>query len=345
MRFYEEEAYEAFRSFTVVKSGEQTGGRRLIARVKPLKSVQLTARVSGIITERCFTEGGFVKNGDTLFRIEPDTYKIALDRAKAELARLEAESENAGLEYDRTAKLYQEQVAAVKRFDDARAAHASATAAVAQAQAAVRQAELDLGYTEIKAPFDGWIGLTDIDAGNYVQAPAGPLATLNYIDKVRVEFNLPDAALTPEISGLIACGSRPPFKIRIELPDGGGPAGDYPVECWNNYIGTGTSTITMQAVTDNPEHKLLPGAFATVEVYGDKPEKVLLLDAAALRRMQNLTFVYIVNAENKLEMRPVEVGEESDGVVRVLSGLKEGDRAALAGNPRLHDGQTVRIVQ
>ncbi|MDD4817580.1 MAG: efflux RND transporter periplasmic adaptor subunit [Victivallaceae bacterium] len=330
---------------SAVRRGESRNVQRLIARVKPFKSVRLTARVSGFITERCFKEGGFVKSGDTLFRIEADTYEIALEQARAELARLEAESENAGLEYNRTAKLYEEQVAAVKRFDDARAAQAAAAAAVLQARAAVRQAELNLGYTEIKAPFDGWIGLVEIDAGNYVQAPAGPLATLNCIDTVRVEFNLPDSMLTPEISGLIASGAKPPFSVRIELPDGGGPVGEYPVECWNNAIGVSTSTITMQAVADNPGHRMLPGAYATVAVSADKPESVLLLDAAALRRMQNMTFVYIVNSENKLELRAVEVGLEENGSVQVISGVAENERAVLAGNPRLRDGENVRIIQ
>ena len=154
-----------------VTSGNYRPSYEAVAQVKPFRTVDLVARISGFLQERPFREGSFVKKGELLYLIEPAQYRIAQENAQAQLDMMKARRDNAASEFGRIQQLYGEKIASPDRFDSAKAAKLEAEAAVLAAEAELRQAKLNYSYTRITAPFDGWIGLTSKDVGNYLQAP------------------------------------------------------------------------------------------------------------------------------------------------------------------------------
>ena len=203
-----------------VTSGNYRPSYEAVAQVKPFRTVDLVARISGFLQERPFREGSFVKKGELLYLIEPAQYRIAQENAQAQLDMMKARRDNAASEFGRIQQLYGEKIASPDRFDSAKAAKLEAEAAVLAAEAELRQAKLNYSYTRITAPFDGWIGLTSKDVGNYLQAPSGTLATLAQIDPVRVEFSVSDAFALPKLTAELQQGKAPELIVRVLQRDG-----------------------------------------------------------------------------------------------------------------------------
>ncbi len=314
----------------------------VIATVKPYQQIDLVARVNGYIVSRNFTEGGMVKCGDILYKIEPDNYKLAVDNATAGVMQHEAELQNAQDDFNRINALHAENIAPAKRFDAAASTLKSAQAMLKAAQADLAMAELQLSYTDIVAPFDGWIGLTRLDVGSYVASPAQQLATIMRIDPVRVEFNLADAYLNGELLNAIAHGRLPEWPVRLFLPESNCY---YPLpgvlRYWENQLSANTSTLTMQAEFTNPEHLLLPGMYVKIELTNPAAKNMIFLSRKALRYDQGRSFVYIVNAAQVLELRMVELGDTVGDEQIVKNGIGLNDRIALPGNPLLRPGAKV----
>lgn len=145
---------------------------QMIAQAKPLKSVNLVARVSGFLEQRNFIEGSYVKQGTLLYLIEQKPYEIALKKSRSSLGIAQARAENARLNFMRVSELYREKVAPPQKFDSARASKQEGDAELLGGEAQLAQAELNLSYTKITAPFNGWIGLSSYDVGNYISAPS-----------------------------------------------------------------------------------------------------------------------------------------------------------------------------
>ncbi|WP_176011686.1 efflux RND transporter periplasmic adaptor subunit [Victivallis sp. Marseille-Q1083] len=328
---------------TEVVGGEYRTSHELIAEVKPLKTLQLVARVSGFLQQRNFREGDYVKQGTLLYLIEPAAYELAVKQAEATLAKARAAALNARLEFDRSEKLLEENVTAPKRYDIARADLQAAEAEVAAAEAARGQAELNLSYTRLEAPFDGWVGLTRTDVGNYIGVPDLPLTELAYIDEVRVEFDLSDRYLSEELLRTLPQGKSPDWPVRIRFADGSFFDKTGRITYWSNQLEPQTATLKLQALFENPRHRLLPGLFVTVILTNPQPEAVVLVGKQAVQYDQNSAFVYVVDAGNVLELRRVEVGPAVGEQVVIRRGLKSGERAVIAGNPRLRPGLPVRI--
>ena len=207
-------------SVTPVISRQVTATGDFIGRVVAIDKVEIVARVPGFIEQRNFTEGQKVKNGDLLFRIEQDTYKAAVDQQNANVAKAKATEVNANLQLQRGQELVRNQNVPQSTVDQLAAAEQSAQADVMQAQALLEQAQINLGYTEIRSPIDGRIGLANFTVGNLVGPSSGKLATIVSQDPIYVTFQASEADII-EYRRRVAesADKNPHVTVHIKLPE------------------------------------------------------------------------------------------------------------------------------
>src|SRR5215468_4200842 len=248
-----------------VATRQVTATGDFIGRVVAIDKVDVVARISGFIQERNFIEGQQVKTGDLLFRIEPDTYKAAVDQQKASLARAKATQFNAALQLQRAQELVVRHDTPQSTVDQRTADEKAAAADVLQAQALLEQAQINLGYTEIRSPIDGRIGIATFTVGNLVQPSSGTLATIVSQDPIYVTFQVSerDNVNYKRRVGESA-GKDVHETIHIRLPNGS----EYPHPGLTNFLDVQadptTDTVTVRAQLPNPEGVLIPGGVVAV---------------------------------------------------------------------------------
>jgi len=313
-----------------------------VGRVGAINTVQLRARVEGFLDKVQFTEGQDVKVGQVLYQIEKSVYQAQVEQAQANLASVKAQAVNAELQYNRSAELVKSQYTPQATLDQNKAALDSARAAVLQNQASLDLAQINLGYTEIQAPIDGRIGRTAYTQGNLVNAASGVLATIVSQDPMYVLFPVSERQLQ-EIRETRRQENGSLIKIEIVIKLSNGQ--EYPhTGVWNFtdiQVDQQTDTLLMRATVPNPERRLIDGAFVTVEVRERQEQPRLVVPEAALQLDQAGSYVLVVNADNKVEMRRVALGPAQDNDVVIQSGLKEGERVIVDGIQKVRVGQTV----
>lgn len=320
----------------VVASDEYVG------RTQAVDDATLRARVPGYLVSRSFTEGGDVAAGAVLFRIEQAPFEAAVAAAEATLAQREAEEIRASRELTRVERLNRNGNASDAQLDNARAAARSAEAGLKAALAALRTAELDLGFTEVKAPFDGRIGEALVDIGNLVGPETGGLATLAKIDPIHVTFAMSEGDYLDLVAdGVVFTGEGANINPQIRLPNGRLYDRTGRIDFVNNRVNASTGDITVRAVFDNPERTLLPGLFVTVLAERGEPFEATLVPQIAVQEDQRGYFVLKVN-DDVVEIARVELGElrGPDWIVR--QGVAEGDRVIVEGLQKVRPGQTVQ---
>ena len=316
----------------------------IIAETKPLKRVDLIPRVSGWLLKRNFKEGGYVRKGTVLYEMERDQYEIDVKRLRAQLEMAKARAMNAGSQYQRIAQLYRENVSAPQKYDTALADKLETDAAVLASEAALRQAELNLSYTRILAPFDGWIGISSREEGSYIPPGSGALNSIAYIEELRVEFELSDSSMTPEMRSLFQSGKAP--DMTVSLLENGTRIYPLPgkIRFWNNRISKSTNTLRVQALFANPDRTLMPGMFVRVKLRPPQAENVLKFNKTALKQDLTSMYVYVVNGRDVIEQRRIVPGAEDGGQVIAKSGLKAGERLAVTASPLVRPGVKVRAI-
>jgi membrane fusion protein, multidrug efflux system len=329
-------------SVTPVVSRQVTETVDYIGRITAIEKVDIVARVPGFIEERNFTEGQEVKTGDLLFRIEQATYKAAVDQARATLAKAKATEVNAKLQFERGKELVRNQNIPQATVDQRAADEAAAHAGVMEAQAALEQAEINLGYTEIRSPIDGRIGLAIFTKGNLVQPSSGRLATIVSQDPVYVIFPISQRNLLdyyrrrPDDADKSA-----PVTVRIKLPNGT----VYPHPGVANFLDVQvdptTDTVAVRATVPNPEHLLIPGGVVSVSVERGAPKSALTVPQSAVLLDQAGRYVLVVDADKKVEQRRVTTGAEQGRNIVVTEGLKEGEQVIVEGIQKVRPGQVV----
>src|SRR5262249_52713015 len=203
-----------------VASRQVTATGDFVGRVTAINKVDIVARITGFIKERNFTEGQQVKTGDLLFRIEPDTYRAAVDQQKANLARAQATQLNASLQLQRAQELVTRRDTPVSTLDQCTADEKAAAADVLQAQALLEQAQINLGYTEIRSPIDGRIGIATFTVGNLVQPSSGTLAIVSQ-DPIYVTFQVSERNILNYRRRVAESADKDPrVIIHIKLPNG-----------------------------------------------------------------------------------------------------------------------------
>ncbi len=326
-----------------VSSGALTVRREFIGRLDAPARVDLRARVSGILENRHFDEGGRVEQDQLLFEIERDTYQARVDQATAEVASAEAQRENADVQLSRMEQLSVNRTVSEQDVDAARAAALTARAAVQGARAALQQAELDLEHTRITAPVAGRIGESDIDTGNLVGPDSGVLATLVSLDPIHVHFTLSDVEYLA-FRRQAPNGEAPRIAPVLRLSD----QSDYPhqgrLELIANEIDPGTGTLTARAEFPNPDELLRPGQFVSVVFEGTARDNVLMVPQAAVLSGQSGRSVMVVGEDGTVEQRAIETAESSGDSWVVTAGLAAGDRVVVRGLQKIRPGMTVDVT-
>ena len=327
---------------TPVVSREVTATGDFIGRVVAIDKVDVVARISGFINERNFTEGQQVKTGDLLFSIEPDTYKAAVDQQTANLAKAKATEVNANLQLQRGQDLVRNQNIPQSEVDQRAANAQAAHADVMQAQALLEQARINLGYTEIRSPVDGRIGLANFTVGNLVSPSSGPLATIVSQDPIYVTFQASEADIIEYKHRIAASADKNPHvTIHIKLPDGT----VYPHPGRTNLLDVqvqpDTDTVLVRAQLPNPEGVLIPGGIVGVIVERGAPQASLIVPQSAVQLDQAGRYVMVVGADKKVELRRITTGVEQGRDIVVSAGLKEGELVIVEGIQKVHPGQVV----
>jgi RND family efflux transporter MFP subunit len=306
------------------------------------KTVELRARVRGYLERIAFQDGASVKEGDLLFVIEKAPFEAEVAAAKASVERASAALELAQANLRRTTQLSASNAISKQQLDVDQAELATAEANLSAAKATLRQADLNLGYTEIRAPIDGRIGRHLIDVGNLVLPDQTLLAVIESTDPIQAYFNVSERDLM-RIDQLAPAGpSAPSPKLEMALGD----AGDFEYEGELDFsqlgIDPGTGTSLRRAVFANPEGTLVPGMFVRVRVRLGKPEPKLLVEQRALGSDQRGDFVLVVNEKNVVEYRPVELGTSADGMRVITKGLAADEWIVVNGLQRARPGAEVK---
>jgi RND family efflux transporter MFP subunit len=312
----------------------------------PIKSVDLVARVQGVLQSINYKDGSFVKQGTTLFTIEPETYKLKLEQAQAAEAGSQASLKQAETDYKRQVELVARQAVSQATLDTSTANRDNAQANLQQAQANTKIAAINYGYTDVVAPFDGIVSAHLISVGELVGA-ASPtqLATIVQLDPIYVNFNVNEQDVLrvraeARRRGLTASElTQLPIEVGLQTEDG------YPHKGNLDYaaptVNQSTGTLAVRGVLPNADRVLLPGYFVRVRVPFDQQQNALLVPDVALGSDQAGRYVLVVNGDNVVEQRKVQTGP-LEGDLRVIdSGLKADDRVVIAGLLRAIPGQKV----
>jgi membrane fusion protein, multidrug efflux system len=318
-----------------------------VGRIAAYRSVEVRARVQGIVEKRVFTEGTDVKRGDLLYVIEPVEYQKAVDNAKASLARANADLANAQAREKRLAPLVKEQAISQQDYDDAMTAVKQQEAALAAARATLDRAEIDLGYTKVYANESGRIGQTLVPEGRLV-GKDGPtqLATIDRIDQVYVIFTLSDRdalELRRAIeAGRIRATAEGANSVRVYLPDGTEYKEGGRIDFSDQQVNPDTGTITTRGVMPNPKRELLPGMFVRVVLnVGQRPNTVLVPQRAVVKTPTG-HMVWVVGKDNKIERRDLVVGLWYGDDWIVEKGLGPDEAVVVDGVQRVQPGIAVR---
>jgi len=319
--------------------------------VEAIESAEIRPRVTGHLGGIHYPEGGLVKKGQLLFTIDSREYKAAADAAEADSRRAEARVSLAEQELKRAEALIEERAISQGELDQRRTEAEQAEADVLAARAKSVQAQLDLGFTYIRAPFDGRAGEALVKPGNLVTPNQTLLTTVVSVDPVYVTFTGDERAFL-RYADLVRRGNRESPRtartpVLVGLADEEGFPHRGEVDFVDNALDPRTGTIRARAVLPNPDNTFTPGLFARVRLLGETQENALLIHEQAVLTDQDRRYVYIAGKDNSAERRDVVLGPHVEGLVVVESGLKPGDHVVVNGMRKIFfPGQPVnpRVV-
>ena len=317
-------------------------------RFVAVKTVEIRARVSGFIDSIHFKDGQIVKQGDLLFIIDPRPYRLAVEQATADRDRTRAKLAIARSDVERATPLLRSQSVTEREFDTRKSTQEDASAAVMSADAALRQAQLNLEWTEVRAPIAGRISDRRVDAGNLIaggQSGATLLTSIVSIDPIHFVFDGSEADFIHYLR-LAAAGERPSSRdvqnpVAVRLAD----ESDYKhlgrMDFVDNVVNAKTGTIRGRAIFDNKDGLLTPGFFGRVRLFGGEHDALLLPDSAIASDQSN-KIVFTVATDDTVGVKRVELGPLVHGLRVIRSGLNAGDRVVIEGLARARPGQKVK---
>jgi len=319
-----------------------------VGRVAAFRSVEVRARVEGILEKRHFVEGSEVKRGQLLYTIDPTSYQTVLNDARAEVARAEANLANARSREQRYAPLVKENAISRQDYDDAVTAVKQDEALLASARGAVERAQINLGYTRVVANESGRIGATLVPEGRLVgKGEATHLATIDRLEPVYVNFTMADRDAMVFKRAMSAGEIREAdggSKARVFLPDGTQYDQLGKLDFTESRVDPNTGTISLRAVMPNPGTNLLPGMFVRVEfISAPRPDTVLIPQTAVIKTPTG-HIAWVITKDGKAERRDLVVGTwlRDDWIVE--KGLGPGEMVVVDGHQRLQPGVPVKVV-
>lgn len=309
-----------------------------VAQTEGAKEIEIRPRVGGIVLKRYFHEGTAVKAGEPLYLIDPEPFQKALREVQAEFLEQSIRVLTAKTEKERQEKLVAENFVSKRSYDNAVADLMITEAALHALKARVQQSELDLSYTTVRAPIDGITGRSLISEGILVAANSSVLTTMAQITPIWVRFSFSDNELI-RFNGRLT--EENIDKVILILPNGT----EYPVSGKINFAASEIDpligTQQLRATFENPEQQLLPGQFVRVRVISNKTDDVFLLPQVAVMTSDLGRYVYVIDENSEIVVRPVTVGEWIGKDWIILDGLQTGDIVAVNNLIRLSPGMTV----
>ncbi len=325
-----------------ITQGEFPVYLKALGTVTALNTVNVRGRVDGELVKLQFEEGQQVKAGDLLAVIDPRPYQVALQQAEGTLAQNRAQLKNAEIDLARYKGLYAEDSIAKQTLDTQEALVAQYRGTIKTDEAAVASARLNLGFTQVRAPISGRLGLRQVDLGNLVSSgDTTPLVVITQTKPISVAFTLPEGQL-PEVVSRFRAGQ----PLVVEAWDRGDKVkqAEGVLQSLDNQIDTTTGTLKLKARFANDDETLFPNQFVNVRLRAELLPQAVLIPTAAVQFGSQGTFAYVMDGEKKVKVRKLETGPD-DGVRTVVkSGLKPGERVVLEGTDRLRDGSDVEVV-
>jgi membrane fusion protein, multidrug efflux system len=305
-----------------------------VGHVTPVSTVTIHSQIGGIISEVHFKEGSEVKSNDLLFTIDPRPTQAMLNQAKAALERDQAQLNYAKINFAREQKLFDQKLISQDELDTNKASRDALTGTIAVDKAAIINAELNLEFTEIRAPFDGATGSLQFHEGNVVKAPDDVLLTINQIHPIYVEFAVPEQYL-PEIKKQMLAKT---LKVSVTFENMTVPPPQGALTFVDNSVDETTGTILLKATFPNEDHELWPGQFVQVKLTLSELTNAVVVPSQAVQTGQNGQFIYVVQGDSTnhiVEERPMQTGITFKNETVVTKGLSAGEMVVTDGQLRL----------
>lgn len=315
-------------------------------RLEAIEQVEVRSRVAGAIQEIRFREGALVQKDDVLVVIDPALYAAEVARAEAQVAAAQAKLVFTKSDYQRGQQLSGSQTISQRDQDNRVNVYREAEANLKAAQATLKTAQLNLGYTEVRAPVTGRVGKREITVGNLIAAgPGSPLlTTIVSTSPIYASFNADEQVVLRALNALgkddaASKTGRIPVKMGTATSEGLPFEGH--MQLIDNQVDPRSGTVRVRAIFDNEDGHLIPGQFVRLQMGQPKAERAMMVNERAIGTDQNKKYVMVVNKENKAEYREVKLGVAVDGLRMVTSGLKPGEQIVVKGLQRVRPGAAV----
>jgi membrane fusion protein (multidrug efflux system) len=312
----------------------------IAGRIRARERVDLVARLTAFLNEKLFGDGADVKKDELLYRLERAPFEADTQIKQAAVTEAEAQLENANVALSRAENLAKTQAGTLVALDNARASQKTAAAQLKAAQAQLKQSQVNLGYTEIRAPISGRIGRTSVTPGNVVGPTSGVLATIVSLDPMYVEFSISVRRALDLRDRYANKGGMDAVQVRLRLPNGRMYSQIGKLDFYDVTIAKDTDTILLRATIDNPVQPaagvrdLTDDMFVSVSLEAVEPQKVLAIPRSAILSDQQGNYVYVVNSDNKVEQRRVQLGQSTPDIAAVTDGLKANEKVIVEGIQR-----------
>ena len=300
-------------------------------------------QVTGYLIRQNYREGDLVKQGQPLFEIDPRTFEAAVDEAKGLRAQQAARFETTKANLDRIKPLAAVNAVSQKDLDDATGSHLSAKAQLEAAEASLRTAKLNLGFTKISSPVSGIAGIAKAQIGDLL-SPSMPteLTTVSTVDPIKVYFNISEREYLKIANAALAAGKRPDHvPLELFLVDGSLYPHPGKSSVLNRQVDVSTGTFKVAALFPNPDNLLRPGQYGKVRATMAVDKGALLVPQRAVTEIQGKYLVAVVGADNKVDIRPVTVGERIGSDWIISKGLQPGEQVIAEGTQKVRPGVTI----
>lgn len=315
-------------------------------RLEAVEQVEVRSRVAGAIQEIRFREGALVHRNDVLLVIDPALYAAEVARAQAQVAAAQARLVFTKSDYERGRQLTGSQAISQRDQDNRINAYREAEANLKAAQAALQTAQLNLGYTEVRAPVTGRVGKREITVGNLIAAgPGSPLlTTIVSTSPIYASFNVGEQIVLHALNALgddASASKTGRIPVRMGTSTTEGLPFEGHMQLIDNQVDPRSGTVRVRAVFDNKDGHLIPGQFVRLQMGQPKSERAVMVNERAVGTDQNKKYVMVVNKDNKAEYREVTLGVSVDGLRKVTSGLNPGEQIVVKGLQRVRPGAAV----